>query len=123
MALDAEKWIRFLRQYGPIARNANMFDEEIRREALRLGVEPISFEHPLSNDVLAAFTNRQDGQGGTVVLTGTAGDGKSFLCGQVWNALGGILKSGALTTYISVCPRSSDRRTHAACDSRPDFAP
>ena len=89
MAVDAEKWIRFLRQYGPIARNANMFDEEIRRWAVKLGVTPIAFEHPLSLEVLAAFSNRQEGHGGAVILTGTAGDGKSYLCGQVWDAIGG----------------------------------
>jgi|GEM_PF-3638692 len=31
MTCDAEKWISFVRQYGPLARNANMYDEEIRR--------------------------------------------------------------------------------------------
>jgi hypothetical protein len=89
MAPDAEKWIRFLRQYGPIARNSLMYDEEIRRWAIKLGIKPISFEHPLSRDVLAAFTERQEGHGGAVILTGTAGDGKSYLCYQVWEALGG----------------------------------
>ena len=46
--MDAgERWIRFLRQYGPLPQNDNMFDEQIRRSASRLGVNPIAFKHPL----------------------------------------------------------------------------
>ena len=51
----SERWIRFLRQYGPIPRNDNMFDEHIRRSADRLGVRPISFKHPLEDDLFVAF--------------------------------------------------------------------
>lgn len=89
MALDAEKWIRFLRQYGPLPRNANMYDEEIRRWSKKLSVEAIAFEHPLIREVLSAFSERRPGHGGAIVLTGTAGDGKSYLCYKVWEALGG----------------------------------
>ena len=88
MAAAAERWIRFLRQYGPIPRNDNMFDEHIRRSAGKLGVAPIAFQHPLEQAVLSAFSNLEDASG-AVVLTGTAGDGKSHLCGRVWNSLGG----------------------------------
>jgi hypothetical protein len=95
MALDAEKWIRFLRQYGPVPRNANMYDEEIRRWSKRLNTDPIEFEHPLLQKVLAAFTERKAGHGGAIVLTGTAGDGKSYLCYKVWEALGGPLTEWA----------------------------
>ena len=88
MAGEGERWIRFLRQYGPIPRNDNMFDEHIRRSAGRLGVVPITFRHPLEDKVLAPFTTAND-EARVVVLTGTAGDGKSHLCGRVWQALGG----------------------------------
>ena len=90
MAAAAERWIRFLRQYGPIPRNDNMFDEHIRRSAGKLGVAPIAFQHPLEQAVLSAFSNLEDASG-AVVLTGTAGDGKSHLCGRVWNSLGGTI--------------------------------
>lgn len=88
MAGAGEKWIRFLRQYGPIARNDNMFDEHIRRSAGRLGVQPIAFKHPLEDKVLGLFKERE-GEATSVVLTGTAGDGKSHLCGRLWQTLGG----------------------------------
>jgi hypothetical protein len=88
MAAEGERWIRFLRQYGPIPRNENMFDEHIRRSASRLGVRPISFKHPLEDGLLAAFGSAAQ-EPRSAVLTGTAGDGKSHLCGRVWESLGG----------------------------------
>ena len=87
MTRASERWIRFLRQYGPIPRNDNMFDEHIRRSANRLAVQPISFKHPLEDQLLAMFDTETLPQ--HVVLTGTAGDGKSHLCGRIWQALGG----------------------------------
>ena len=88
MAGAAERWIRFLRQYAPIAKNDNMFDEQIRRSANKFGMTPITFQHPLDEEVLAAVFSREDASG-AVVLTGTAGDGKSHLCWRVWETLGG----------------------------------
>lgn len=91
MAAEGEKWIKFLRQYGPLPRNENMFDEHIRRSAGRLGVRPISFKHPLEDVLLSTFGPDAD-EPRSVVLTGTAGDGKSHLCGRVWAMLGGSVK-------------------------------
>lgn len=95
MAVDAKKWISFVRQYGPIASAVNMYDEEIRRWSKKHGIAPIVFEHPFSADVLAAVTDRKEAHGGVVILTGTAGDGKSHLCYQVWQALGGTHEAWA----------------------------
>ncbi|MCL4201242.1 MAG: hypothetical protein KJ000_02025 [Pirellulaceae bacterium] len=65
-----------------------MYDEHIRKSAKRAGIRPLAFVHPVEQDLLAQFSlecqNRQ-----SVVLTGTAGDGKSHLCGKVWALLGG----------------------------------
>ena len=83
----SERWIRFLRQYGPIPQNDNMFDEHIRKSADRLKVDPILFTHPLQDKLLRVFG--KDASPQNAVLTGTAGDGKSHLCGHVWRALGG----------------------------------
>ena len=68
-----------------------MFDEHIRRSASRLGVRPISFKHPLEDALLSAFgPNAEEPR--SAVLTGTAGDGKSHLCGRVWAMLNGSTK-------------------------------
>jgi hypothetical protein len=81
-------WLGFLRHYGPIARNDNMYDETIQRVVSRSGIAPIEFEHPMQAKVVSCF-NRTTPDPVSVILTGTAGDGKSHLCRQVWTLLGG----------------------------------
>lgn len=83
-----ERWVRFLRLYGPTPHNENMYDEHISRSAKRLDVRPISFQHPVQAKLLALLQPDVD-RARCVVLTGTAGDGKSRLCGHAWSALGG----------------------------------
>lgn len=89
MALSqGAKWVRFLRQYGPIPRNDNMYDEHIRRSAQRANVCPIAFKHPLENEILSLFRSGAP-RPSSVVLTGTAGDGKTHLCRKIWSEIGG----------------------------------
>lgn len=80
--------MRFLRQYGPISQNENMYDEHIQRSARRLRVRPLDFPHPVEAQLLAALAPTA-AAAMSVVLTGTAGDGKSRLCGKAWSALAG----------------------------------
>jgi len=84
----AKDWLLFLRQYAPVPRNDNMYDETIQRSAQRAGVEPILFEHPAQTHVISCF-NQDSADPVSVILTGTAGDGKTHLCRQVWIALRG----------------------------------
>lgn len=84
---SATKWISFLRGYGPIPSNDNMYDEHIRRSSQSLKVKPITFEHPLHKEILSYFDSSRDPT--SIILTGTAGDGKTYLCGKVWELLGG----------------------------------
>jgi hypothetical protein len=81
-------WLRFLRQYGPVPRNDNMYDETIQRSARRHGITPIVFEHPTQIEIINCF-NQTTTDPMSVILTGTAGDGKTHLCRQVWKALKG----------------------------------
>ncbi len=83
-------WIRFLQQHGPLSRNDSMYDEQIHRLARHLGVSPLSFEHPLERRLLGAFSADAPSPV-SVVLTGTAGDGKTHLCGKVWRHVDGDL--------------------------------
>lgn len=39
-------WLKFLRHYGPVPRNDNMYDETIQRSARRHDNAPIDFEKP-----------------------------------------------------------------------------
>ena len=81
-------WLCFLRHYRPIARNDNMYDETIQRSARRRGIAPIEFRASDAGSGSAVFRYRTIDPV-SVILTGTAGDGKTHLCRQVWAALGG----------------------------------
>ena len=40
-------FLKFLRHYGPVPRNDNMYDEAIQRFTRKKGIAPITFKHPL----------------------------------------------------------------------------
>jgi hypothetical protein len=84
----SDHWLKFLRHYGPVPRNDNMYDETIQRSARRQRIEPIEFEHPTQQEILNCF-NQTTTDPVSVILTGTAGDGKTHLCRQVWKLLKG----------------------------------
>jgi hypothetical protein len=86
MSLNKSSWINFLRQYGPIPRNDNMYDEAIQRSILKKGIEPIKVEPEYLSDLIDNFKSDYPN---SIILTGTAGDGKTFYCREVWMALGG----------------------------------
>lgn len=88
MAKKGPQWIRFLRLYGPGAHIDNMYDEHIRRSAARVSLVPLLFKHPIEDELLSLFSRSAESPT-SVVLTGTAGDGKTHLCRRVWNYLGG----------------------------------
>jgi len=88
MAAKGPQWIRFLRHYGPSARNDNMYDEHIRASAARSKLSPLLFKHPIEDELRALFSPSALVPT-SVILTGTAGDGKTHLCRQVWTQLGG----------------------------------
>jgi hypothetical protein len=88
MAKKGPQWIRFLRHYGPISRIDNMYDELIRDSALRSGLEPLLFMHPVEEELVSLFAENALTPT-SVILTGTAGDGKTHLCRRVWDQLGG----------------------------------
>lgn len=116
-----DHWIKFLRSYGPIPNNENMYDEHIRKASKRLKVNPISFTHPAQADVLAAINAPSPV---SVILTGTAGDGKTHLCRQVWEAVhsssdGWASNEPYLQTVIQVMDnegRPCERRLHVISD-------
>lgn len=102
IAAPATKWIRFIRQYGPIPRNDNMYDEHIRKSAKRAGIRPLAFKHPVEDEVLGVF-RRESELPASIILTGTAGDGKSHLCGKIWQILGGDESQWASDDVYHTC--------------------
>lgn len=114
----AGNWIKFLRGYGPVPRNENMYDEFIRRSAQRLRVTPLDFPHPARDAVVEAICNPMPM---SVVLTGTAGDGKTYLCRQIWDAIGADpaawqTKSPYLTAALGKAHDESSRTLHVIRD-------
>lgn len=83
---EAARWIRFLRNYGPIPTNDNMYDETIQRALRRHRIEPLILPAQFLNQLLANF---QADTPSSEILTGTAGDGKTYHCREAWLALGG----------------------------------
>ena len=79
--------ISFLRHYGPIPAGDNMYDELIQTEIERHGIDPVIHITPARlKDVQENFRSAEPRN---VILTGTAGDGKTFHCRQIWATFGG----------------------------------
>jgi hypothetical protein len=87
---NGEKWIRLLRAYGPVADSDAQEAEHVDKLAARLGVPKLYFKHPALPDVIQCFP-KDTGQFKTIVLTGTAGDGKTSLCYDLVEHLTGAL--------------------------------
>lgn len=84
---QANRLVDFLRHYGPIAASDNMYDELIQAEISRYNINPpIQIEPALLHALIANFRAEDPVN---VILTGTAGDGKTYHCRRVWEALGG----------------------------------
>lgn len=86
MIINKSEWISFLRQYGPIPRNDNMYDEAIHRIIKRKKIEPIIIESVYLAELVENYKSNNPK---SVILTGTAGDGKTYNCREVWLELGG----------------------------------
>lgn len=79
-------WISFLRRYGPIPQNDNMYDETIQRVVKRKKIKPVQIEAKYLQELIENFRSERPK---SVILTGTAGDGKTYHCREVWIELGG----------------------------------
>ena len=79
--------ISFLRHYGPIPAGDNMYDELIQTEIERHSIDPVIQITPAR--LKEAQENFGSKEPRNVILTGTAGDGKTFHCRQIWTAFGG----------------------------------
>jgi hypothetical protein len=88
-----EKWIRLLRAYGPVADNEAMQAEHVGKLAAYLGVPKLAFDHPARQLILDCFPV-STGSFRNVVLTGTAGEGKTSLCFELVQALTGKSAEG-----------------------------
>lgn len=88
----ASAWVRFLRSYGPTSNNLTMFDEYVSSALRRAKVQPISLPAPLLEDMLQHIQSKTPG---SILIAGTAGDGKTYHCRALWERIGGDPKAWA----------------------------
>ncbi|MCY4610128.1 MAG: hypothetical protein OXC38_00200 [Gammaproteobacteria bacterium] len=79
--------VSFLRHYGPIPAGDNMYDELIQAEIDRHKIEPAIHINPAR--LREVQKNFESSEPSNVILTGTAGDGKTYHCRRVWMDFGG----------------------------------
>jgi hypothetical protein len=77
MAFHDSAWIRFFRQYGPVPTNENAFDEHIQKAARNRKMRAVSFDAEYLDELIANF---KSGHPVSIILTGAAGDGKTYYC-------------------------------------------
>ena len=76
--------IDFLAAYGPVANGQNMYDEFVLSMAEEHRIEPLEITEPRSEKVYQILTSNDPC---TIILTGTAGDGKTYTARKVLDRL------------------------------------
>ena len=74
--------IAFLRHYGPISSSDNMYDELIQSEIERYEISPAIHIRPAMLEHVR--NNFSSSNPRNIILTGTAGDGKTYHCRRIW---------------------------------------
>lgn len=96
-APPSSAWVRFLRSYGPTPNNLTLFDEFVTGNLVKAKVKPIT----LSSPQLEKIKERIDsGIPGSILIAGTAGDGKTYHCRGLWTHLGGAEKDWTAKTTV-----------------------
>jgi len=85
-APPSSAWVRFLRSYGPTPNNLTMFDEYVTGALGRAKVQPISLSTPLLDPMVQHIESKAPG---SLLIAGTAGDGKTYHCRALWTRIGG----------------------------------
>lgn len=83
---SVSNWVRFLRSYGPTPNNLSMFDEYVSGALGRAKVQPIELSTPLLD---AMIEHVEAAKPGSLLIAGTAGDGKTYHCRALWTRMGG----------------------------------
>lgn len=89
VALPAAAWVRFLRSYGPTPNNLTMFDEYVAGALARAKIQPIGLSTPLLEAMIEHIESKAPG---SMLIAGTAGDGKTYHCRALWTRMGGDSK-------------------------------
>ena len=80
-----DKFIRFLKIYGPWTGSNNQFDEYVSDNAADLGIEPFHFTIPALQEYKDQLTDLiKHKMGKLVLICGQAGDGKTHMLHQMY---------------------------------------
>ena len=90
-------WIKFLRSYGPTPTNTTLFDEYVTGALGKAKVQAITLSSPQLEKIKLRV---ESGTPGSILIAGTAGDGKTYHCRSLWGALGGSPGDWASPTAI-----------------------
>ncbi len=99
--------VNFLRHYGPIPASDNMYDELIHTEIEHYGIDPPIEIFPEKLDEV--ITNFESEEPNNIILTGTAGDGKTYYCRRVWEHFNGGLQEWGIKVADLQLPNSGKR--------------
>ncbi|WP_026035150.1 hypothetical protein [Cupriavidus sp. BIS7] len=105
-APPSSAWVRFLRSYGPTPNNLTMFDEYVSTALGRAKVQPISLSTPLLEDMVQHVESKAPG---SLLIVGTAGDGKTYHCRALWTRIGGDPKHWAAKGNLKEHPLADGR--------------
>ena len=84
--LPSSAWVRFLRSYGPTPNNLTLFDEYVLGALSRAKVRPIDLSTPWLEKMILHIDSKVPG---SLLIAGTAGDGKTYHCRALWSHIGG----------------------------------
>ena len=90
-------WVRFLRSYGPTPNNLTLFDEFVTDNLVKAKVQPITLSSPLLEKIKERVSS---GEPGSILIAGTAGDGKTYHCRGLWTHLGGAEQEWTAKTTV-----------------------
>ena len=76
--------VEFLGSYGPQPSSNNLYDEFVVAAAEKTGCDPLEIDQPLIGTLVALFRSETPV---SVILTGTAGDGKTYAARKLVEAL------------------------------------
>ncbi|PUE50309.1 hypothetical protein B9Z47_00640 [Limnohabitans sp. 2KL-1] len=96
-APPSSAWVRFLRSYGPTPNNLTLFDEFVTDNLIKAKVKPITLSSPQLEKIKERVSS---GEPGSILIAGTAGDGKTYHCRGLWTYLGGAEKDWVSKTTV-----------------------
>lgn len=96
-APPSSAWVRFLRSYGPTPNNLTLFDEFVTDNLVKAKVKPITLSSPQLEKIKERVSS---GESGSILIAGTAGDGKTYHCRGLWTHLGGAEKDWTAKTTV-----------------------